>query len=1123
MRRLLQFIFCFTTIKLCGQEPKLVLPIGHTDKVHTAQYSPDGRNVLTASSDKSVKLWDVRTGALLLDLLNENGGYTQLSPDGSQILTIGTGCEIFETKTGNRIKSFSGNNYAYGILLFNSCNFSKDGKKIVTTSNNNNAEIWEVESERLLAILTGHSNEVPYAEFSPDGKRVVTASWDSTAKLWDAKTGEILFTFKHPYFVTLAKFSPDGKKIATISTDSIARLWDVNTGQLITELVGHDYSIYDIAFDAESNRIVTASSDWTAKVWDGTTGKFLLNLTGHLDRVTKACFNSDGKSILTASDDGGAILWNALTGKQILQIYNHQLPVISASFSPDGKRILTSSDDHTAKIWDPASQKLIMDFTGRSMTPHQSTVSPEGTKILTGYNDGIARILDYNTGKLSLSLQGHKEGISSVEYSPDGKKIITASWDSTSKIWDAVSGKLLFTLKGFKGSVYSASFSWDGKKIITASEDSAIKLWDATSGKLLATKRQKNDVFGARFFPDGKKVISFGGRWKDSTKIWDISKGSFHPNVMQDLLEKITAESKRDIKFSADGKKMMIICNPATLIIDLATMTSIKMENSFDATDASFSPDGSKTIITGLFNTRSDLVNSITGKRYYKYYNSNRDDHQDRINSACFSNDGTKIITASRDNTVKIWNADDGDCIYTYIVTEGTDYIIKEPSGYYYSTVKASKQLYYVTQNLQVITFEQLDVKYNRPDKVLEAFGSTDTALIRSYRKAWEKRIKKLGVDTTAFRDGYSVPECDFINRNAIEYEQKNETLTLHIKGTDSTYKLDRFNVWVNESPLFGQRGISIRRKNSNSIDTTITIKLSQGENRIETSITNVNGTESYRMPLLVNYIPEKPERELAYFIGLGISRFSDSKYDLQYSVKDIRDLAAKLKEKYGDDIIIDTLFDENVTAEKVNALKQKLQKTSVNDKVIVSYSGHGLLSKDFDYYLSTYPINFEKPEENGLPYDELENLLDSIPARKKLMLIDACHSGEVDKDDLITLNGITDSSIKRGIKPIAYKKDGQLGLKNSFELMQSLFVNVGKSTGATIISAAAGTQFALERSDLKNGVFTYSILEAMKNYPQMKISELKTIVGKRVEELTNGLQKPTSRNETIAVDWNVW
>ena len=89
---------------------------------------------------------------------------------------------------------------------------------------------------------------------------------------------------------------------------------------------------------------------------------------------------------------------------------------------------------------------------------------------------------------------------------------------------------------------------------------------------------------------------------------------------------------------------------------------------------------------------------------------------------------------------------------------------------------------------------------------------------------------------------------------------------------------------------------------------------------------------------------------------------------------------------------------------------------------------------------------------------------------------------------------------------------------------MQSLFVNVGKSTGATIISAAAGTEFALEGvNNLPNGVFTYCILEAMNKYDTMRISELKKIVGDRMVVITKGLQKPTSRNETIVVDWEVW
>jgi hypothetical protein len=228
------------------------------------------------------------------------------------------------------------------------------------------------------------------------------------------------------------------------------------------------------------------------------------------------------------------------------------------------------------------------------------------------------------------------------------------------------------------------------------------------------------------------------------------------------------------------------------------------------------------------------------------------------------------------------------------------------------------------------------------------------------------------------------------------------------------------------------------------------------------------------------------------------------------------------LKKRYGNDIIIDTLFNENVNRAKVISLKKKLMQSGENDKVIMAYSGHGLLSSEFDYYLSSFKVNFEQPQQNGIPYDELEGLLDSIPARKKLMLIDACHSGEVDKDDLVTINDSTASLIK-GLKPVAYKKEGQLGLQNSFELMQNVFVNVGKSTGATIISAAAGTQFALERNDLENGVFTYSILEAMKNNPSMTVSELRRIVGERVIEITRGMQQPTSRNENKLLDWRIW
>ena len=112
-----------------------------------------------------------------------------------------------------------------------------------------------------------------------------------------------------------------------------------------------------------------------------------------------------------------------------------------------------------------------------------------------------------------------------------------------------------------------------------------------------------------------------------------------------------------------------------------------------------------------------------------------------------------------------------------------------------------------------------------------------------------------------------------------------------------------------------------MRNKNTNSLETTINIDLSRGENKIETSITNLDSTESYRMSLLVNFTPVDLQKTKTYFIGIDQS--SDSKYNLKSNTNDIRDLCKKLKKKYKD-IIIDTLFNENVIISNLKALKTK-------------------------------------------------------------------------------------------------------------------------------------------------------------------------------------------------------
>jgi len=179
------------------------------------------------------------------------------------------------------------------------------------------------------------------------------------------------------------------------------------------------------------------------------------------------------------------------------------------------------------------------------------------------------------------------------------------------------------------------------------------------------------------------------------------------------------------------------------------------------------------------------------------------------------------------------------------------------------------------------------------------------------------------------------------------------------------------------------------------------------------------------------------------------------------------------------------------------------------------------------------HDMEFANPKNGGLKYDELENLIDGIPARNKLMFIDACHSGEVDKDESVLVAAANEpvSEVKsRGfIKRVENKNTG-IGLKNSFELMKELFADLRRNNGAVVISSASGKEYAFESSEWQNGVFTYSLLEGLKSgnadldkNKSVSVSELRDYVSKRVQDLTNGKQNPTSRTENLVNDFRVW
>jgi len=1162
---ILFFLYYFAIAN--AQPPRLMLPIGHTDGITEANFSPNGKYFITAS-DGGIMLWEAGTGRLLQNIKgNAVGGFT---PNGETIISYQHesdskgAIQLIDLLSGKVLDSLDG----YAI------NFNKAGDKALISTSLGTIKYWDYKNRKIIFELKGalgvFLQDERYMLIVTDAHRNEIGTFSNYSyvfNVWDVNAKKMVQTYKGH----LAGFS--NKYICVAEEDKL---------QIINTLSGDTLQTFSIPTDVQektgvyiSYRVKFSRDNSLMVIYPKFQANYFLTLETETftvkkqfqypqgQTVSEVFISPDSKSIIAVDDDSSAIAFNPFSGDTLYQLKGHHRSIFGLQFSPDRKLILTNSLDNKAILWDAHTGMMQKIFEGENAMPVETQVSPDG-KYFAYFLKNNLMLYETSTFRKRFSIPMEDVPIS---FTPDSRYLLlyrkykSSEGDPLLRKIDVQTGSTIYNFNYSEDSSYY-DYSADGYLIAMPKKNNNAKYLDIYNGKkeqLLSIRYNDSNSLNRVIFSTDKKycIVSYTVNWKkenerDEIVCYLVKDGTvnwtYSSTYIDDDFEINERKEKLVLRTGITDSSFMYLDLHNGQPLHLVTANERFAKFGFTEPQIEFSPDGNvfsmkhfNTIRFYDFGTQRLLleIETISPIMFLEYIDekkvllcnlqnvveiwdlaTKKKLTQTKINSSLQANTGNNYVTSNK-YFLYLFNKNFKE-LCSFINLGIDDDITLIEGGYYQSTQSATKMLYYVTKDLKTIGFEQLDVKYNRPDKVLQAIGNTDTALIKSYRKAWEKRIKKLGIDTTAFRDGYSVPEADFANRDTIEYEQKKETLRLHIKGIDSTYKLDRFNVWVNEVPVYGQRGISIRKRQRNDFDTTITIRLSQGENKIETSITNANGTESYRIPLQVKYIPAVMQAVKIHFIGIGIDHFADDKYNLQYSAKDIRDLADKLKEKYGANIIIDTLFNQNVTVKNVKALKEKLQKTNENDKVIIAYSGHGMLSKEYDYYLSTYSVNFEKPEQNGLSYDELENLLDSIPARKKLMLIDACHSGEVDKEDLITLNASSDSLIK-GLKPVAYKKDGRLGLKNSFELMQSLFVNVGKSTGATIISAAAGTQFALERNDLKNGVFTYSILEAMNKYPTLKISELKTIVGKRVEELTKGLQKPTSRNETSAVDWNVW
>ncbi|MBL8171571.1 MAG: hypothetical protein JNJ50_25655 [Acidobacteria bacterium] len=327
---------------------------GHTSGLFSAEYSPDGQHILTASWEGTAGIWNANTGMRIATLSHKSEVKSaKYSPDGKFIVTASWDktAAIWDAKTGQQVHVLSGHK-----AEVNRASYSPDGKFIATESTDGTAMIWDANTGGHLRTLdVAKDTTIMSLRYSPDGQYIAMAKRDGTADIWNTTTGKRENVLRaHTGWVNAAEYSPDGKHLVTIGQDDATPiLWNAFVGTQEHHLNGHRGGITAVSYSPDGRRIVTASSDETAIIWDVDTGQLLYRLVGHSDSLQAVTYSPDGQRIVTASSDNTAIIWNASTGQQKHLLTGHQKDVHSAKFSPDGQRIVTTSGDATAKIWEP--------------------------------------------------------------------------------------------------------------------------------------------------------------------------------------------------------------------------------------------------------------------------------------------------------------------------------------------------------------------------------------------------------------------------------------------------------------------------------------------------------------------------------------------------------------------------------------------------------------------------------------------------------------------------------------------------------------------------------------------------------------------------------------------------
>ncbi len=696
---------------------------GLDSSIQAIAFSPGGDQIALATLDHTIRIWDV-SSLHEQNIISNHGSeiaWIAFSHDGNSVLSSSgddTAVYRWDVITGTEIGKFEG--YSAGTPY---TEFSADGKSLLLSTMRAGLFRWD---------LSGVTGPIPDREsaatltctvLSADGRMLVTGDARGRIRVWDVSSDKEITTIKASSLPVLSlAISSDNRSIAVGGEGPTIKVWDLRSGVVTRSLAGHKDRIRSLAFSSDGSWLLSGGDDRLAVLWNLETGarNWSVRRTREYDYGVR--FGPGDRTVIATSGQ----LWDAKTGREL---HSQSASGWSDDFavSPDGATVAAETDtlrprcesdtacntsDISFKTWDIRSGKEIKTYDVGIM--QQPRYSKDGRTIIgrTNSNESVA-LVDVKTGKLRGGVE-YKGNLGSVAVSSDCRFVLAPVDETQIALWDAEAGKEIKRFVGHGDDVLAIAISRDDSHFVSASRGGRISLWD------IATGAEIRSIFGlgrpaTLFGPiGGYRSVSFAGvadgliaaRYDSGIiKLWNAYTGaelqatkSIGANIIGTASSRngeTTAELRRDgslvinrvrerspgqsvtdvgyhewpIAVSDNGTKLAFMADDNHVgVMDVrsgGTLRTLEFKRGHFAASVTLSPDDRHLAVCGgldfieVFDLESgDVSNRLAG-------------HSGFVEYCRYTPDGSQIVSAAKDGTIRVWDAHTGRALRT-VVGAGT-------------------------------------------------------------------------------------------------------------------------------------------------------------------------------------------------------------------------------------------------------------------------------------------------------------------------------------------------------------------------------------------------------------------------------------------------------------------